>query len=137
VSLLDTLRDRDTAHVRDRMIALNERERRALAKQAQQAFDSVEEQGPGRPPSSRWKAIALGWLGTATARKIVSEFWRVGFKLSDDPTFVDEVYAVLHSRGRPFFETVARGLLRSEGAVRELAARAEGGTRRLHRAAGR
>lgn len=115
MNLLDTLRDRDTAHVRDRMIALNERERHALAKQAQQAFDSVEERGPGRPPSSRWKAIALVWLGTATARKIVSEFWRVGFKLSDDPTFVDEVYAVLHSRGRPFFETVARGLLRSEG----------------------
>jgi len=115
VSLLDPLRDRDPAHVRDRMIALNEKERRALAKQAQQTFDSVEWRGPGRPPSSRWKAIALAWLGTATARKIVSEFWRVGFKLGDDPAFADEVYAVLRSRGRPFFETLARGLLRSEG----------------------
>jgi hypothetical protein len=115
VNLIDTLRDRDTAHVRDRMIALSEKERRALAKQAEQAFDSVEERGPGRPPSSRWKAIALAWLGTATARKIISEFWRVGFKLGDDPSFLDEVYAVLHSRGRPFFETLARGPLRSEG----------------------
>lgn len=72
MKILDTL---DPARVRERMIALNDKERRELAKDAQKAFDNVPWHTEKR--ARKFQAAALAWLGTATARKITSEFWRV------------------------------------------------------------
>jgi hypothetical protein len=105
------------ASVREEMTALKEPERRKRAKAAERDFMKREPRGgPWRERSSRrWRAAALAWAGTATARKIASDFWRIGFELPDDPELADDVYAVLAARGRAFFETAARGLLRTEG----------------------
>jgi Family of unknown function (DUF6493) len=108
------LHERDIAEVRDELVGLKEKERRARAKDAEKAIDSIVWYGPRRPPTKRRQAVVLTWLGTATARKIVSEYWRVGFELGDDPRFMADAYTVLRARGRAFFETLARNLLRSD-----------------------
>jgi hypothetical protein len=103
------------ASVREEMIGLKEPERRKRAKAAERDFLKLPlPDGRGRP-SRRWRAAALAWAGTATARKMASDFWRIGFELPENPQLADDTYAVLAGRGRAFFETVARGLLRSEG----------------------
>jgi Family of unknown function (DUF6493) len=106
----------DPARVRDELIALKEPERRKRAKAAEREFRAVAWRGSRDRPSRRWRAAAIAWVGTATARKLVSEFWQVGFELDSHPDLADDVYAVLAARGRAFYETFARGLLRSEGA---------------------
>jgi Family of unknown function (DUF6493) len=103
------------ARVREEMVALKEPERRKRAKEAQREFEKVALRGAREHPSKRWRAAALAWIGTANARKIVTDFWRVGFELDSDPELEDDVYAVLAARGGAFFATVARGLLRGEG----------------------
>jgi hypothetical protein len=104
----------DPAKVRDEMIALKEPERRKRAKAARVEFELFAWRGGRESPSGRWRAAALGWVGTATARTISSEFWRIGIELARQPAFADDVYAVLAARGRSFFATLARLLLRNE-----------------------
>jgi Family of unknown function (DUF6493) len=106
--------DRDPGRVRDEMIALKEPERRKRAQAAQKGFEQVVGLRFPDRPSAGWQAAALEWLGTATARKIASEYWRIGHELRANPAFGDDVYAVLAARGSAFFEVVARGLLRDE-----------------------
>ena len=106
----------DPAQVRDELVALKEPERRKRAKEAEREFDRIAWRGSFPRASKRWRAAAIAWAGTATARDIVAGFWRLGFELQQDVELEDDVYAVIAARGRPFFETVARGLLRSEGA---------------------
>lgn len=107
--------DFDSAGVRDEMVALKEPERRKRAKAAGQEFEKYPWRESRDRPSNRWRSVALAWVGTATARKVVADFWRIGFEVQDHPQVADDVYAVLAARGRAFFETVARGLLRGEG----------------------
>ncbi len=107
---------RDPARVRDEMISLKEPERRKRAKAAGREFSTFAWRGSRDRPSRRWRSAAIAWVGTATARKIVADFWRIGFELQNHPGLADDIYAVLAARGRAFFETVARGLLRSETA---------------------
>ena len=106
----------DPARVRDEMIALKDPERRKRAKAAEQAFQKFPWRGNRDRASQEWRAAALAWVGTATARTIVSRFWWIAFELQKDPQLADDVYAVLAARGRAFFATLARGLLRGEGA---------------------
>jgi hypothetical protein len=103
------------ARVREEMVALKEPERRKRAKEAQREFEKIALRDPREHPSKRWRAAALAWLGTANARKIAADFWRVGFELDRNPDLEDDLYAVLAARGGAFFATVARGLLRGEG----------------------
>ena len=105
----------DPAQVRDELVAAKEPERRARAKEAQQEVERLGWRGPRERTSKRRRAALIAWAGTATARKLTSDFWRIGFQLGEDPELADDVYAVLAARGRPFFETLARGLLRTEG----------------------
>lgn len=107
----------DPAEVREQMIALKEPERRKLANEAERDFDKVVWRGGHDRASKRWRAAALAWVGTATARKLTTNFWRVGFELRKDPNLAGDVYAVLAARGRHFFETLSRGLLRDESNV--------------------
>lgn len=104
------------AQVRDELIALKEPERRKRAKAAEEEFGTMAWRGGRERPTRRWRAAAIAWAGTATARKLVSEFWRVGFELQENPELADDVYAVLAARGRAFFETLTRGFLRGEPA---------------------
>lgn len=105
----------DPARVREEMSALKEPERRKRAQAAEKEFERVAGHGWRDHASRRWRAAAIAWAGTATARKISSDFWRIGLRLEDDARLADDLYAVLSARGRAFFETLARGLLRSEG----------------------
>jgi hypothetical protein len=107
--------DRDPSQVCEEMVALKEPERRKRAKAAQDAFDKVPLPGGRNRPPSEWHAAALEWVGTATARRIARDFWRIGFELDGNPRLVDDVYVVLAARGRAFFQTLAGGLLRDEG----------------------
>lgn len=101
--------------VRAELVALKEPERRKRAKAAEQEFEKVGwHDGRGRP-SSRWRSAALAWAGTATARKLTTGFWRIGWELRADRGFADDVYAVCAARGAAFFETLARGVLEAEG----------------------
>ena len=102
------------AEARARMVALKEPERRKLAKEAQRDLDGIVWRGARERPSERWRAAVVCWVGTATARKIASEFWRIGWELRKDDELADDVYAVAASRGAHFFETLARGLLGDE-----------------------
>ena len=101
--------------VRAEMVALKETERRKRAKAAEQEFDKLGWQGGRGRPSSRWRATAIAWVGTATARKLVNGFWRIGWELRANPDLADDVYAVCAARGAAFFDTLARGLLEAEG----------------------
>jgi hypothetical protein len=115
VSVFDRLTgDRDPGQLRDEMIALKEPERRKRAKAAQTAFEQVAADRSRDRPSARWHAAAIEWAGTATARKLTSDFWQISFELNASDQLADDVYAVLAARGRAFFETLARGLLRDE-----------------------
>ena len=107
--------DRDPGRVRDEMIGLKDPERRKRAKAAQSEFAGVALRGARDRPSPRWQAAALEWVGTATARKIVTDWWQVSSELGWNPGLEDDVYAVLAARGSAFLGTVARGLLRNEG----------------------
>lgn len=102
------------AEVRDELVALKEPERRRRAKDAEGEFERIWLRGPGQRASTRWRAAAVAWAGTVTARKFVSDFWRLSAAIVEDDEVVDDVYAVLAARGRSHFATVARGLLRSE-----------------------
>lgn len=102
--------DRDVAELRDELVSLKEPERRARAKAAQQRFDRALRDRR----SGGWQAAAIEWVGTATARKIASDFWRIGFEPESYADIADDVYAVLAARGRAFFETFARGVVRNE-----------------------
>lgn len=106
----------DPTKVRDELVVLKEPERRKRAKAAEHEFERTASRGGAARGSKRWRAAAIGWVGTATARNVVAGFWRWGWELEEDPQFADDVYAVLAARGRAFFETVARGLLRGEAA---------------------
>jgi Family of unknown function (DUF6493) len=109
VKLVDVIRGTDQARVRDEMIALKEKERRELAKSAAKEFDVLGWAGRG---GSRYRAAALAFVGTATARTLLSNWWRVGWETAQSKDFADDVFAVMASRGRRFMETMARGLLR-------------------------
>jgi hypothetical protein len=102
--------DPDVAAVRDAMIALKEPERRKLAKAAQQAFDRAEHDRTSR---HRQTAI-LEWIATATARKLASDFWRIGFEPDSYVEIADEAYAVLAARGRAYVETFARAVVQND-----------------------
>ena len=105
----------DPQRVRDEMLSLKEPERRKRAKAASHDFREVALRGGRDRPSPRWRAAALAWVGTATARTIASEFWRIGSELEREPELADDVYAVLASRGRAFYETLARRLVAEDG----------------------
>jgi len=109
VRLVDAIRGPDQARVRDEMIALKEKERRELAKSATKEFEVLGWNGRG---GSRYRAAALAFVGTATARTVLSNWWRVGWETAQSKEFADDVFAVLAARGRRFMETMARGLLR-------------------------
>jgi hypothetical protein len=113
VSVFERLAGADPAEVRDELVALKEPERRKRAKDAEREFERIF-RAPGERASSRWRAAAVAWAGTVTARKFVSEFWRLGLDLFRDGRLADDVYAVLAARGRSHFATIARGLLRSD-----------------------
>ena len=98
---------RDPARVRDEMISLKEPERRKRAKAAGREFSTFAWRGSRDRPSKRWRSAAIAWIGTATARKLVADYWRIGFELQNHPGLADDIYAVLAARGRAFFETVA------------------------------
>ena len=102
--------DRDVAAVRDAMVALKTPERRARANVAQQAFERTLRDRP----SAGWQAAAIEWVGTATARKLASDFWRIGFEPESYADIADHLYAVLVARGRAFFEAFARGVVRND-----------------------
>lgn len=106
--------DRDPVVVRDELIALKEPERRRRAKAAQREIDKLALPGTRGHLSKRWRVAALEWVGTATARRIITDFWTIGFELRTNAQFADDVYAVLSARGHAFFEALARGLLRAE-----------------------
>jgi hypothetical protein len=108
---MKTLDALDPSRVRERVVGLTDKERREIAPEAQKQLDKSSWQMDRG--SRKFRAIALAWLGTATARKIGADFWRVGGPL-DDERFLDDAYAVLAARGRPFFETLSRVLLRQD-----------------------
>ena len=130
------LGDRDLAEVRDEMIALEEPERRKRARDAQAAFQETARRRPCRSHPVQALAGRDRVVGTATARKIATDWWRISFPLSATCEFEDDVYAVMAARGSAFFGTVARGLLRDEGGWGCQADRASRGSRGRHRAAG-
>ena len=102
------------AEVRDELVSLKEPERRKRAKEAEKEFERIWLRGAGERASTRWRAAAVAWAGTVTARKFVSDFWRLSTAILQDDELADDVYAVLAARGRSHFATVARGLLRAE-----------------------
>jgi hypothetical protein len=106
------LRAPDPARVREEMIALPEKERRALAKEATKQFESFGWSGRG---GQRYRAAALAFVGTATARTVLTNWWRVGWEALESKEFGDDVFAVMAARGRGFMQTMARGLLRGVG----------------------
>jgi hypothetical protein len=112
MKLLDVLRAPDPARVREEMIALSEKERRALAKEATKQFESFGWNGRG---GRRYRAAALAFVGTATARTVLTNWWRVGWEALESKDFGDDIFAVMAARGRGFMQTMARGLLRGVG----------------------
>ena len=110
MKLVDLLRGPDPARVRDEMIALSDKERRALANSATKEFEVLG--WTGRSTGPRHRAAALAFVGTATARTVLSNWWRVGWEAAQSKDFADDVYAVMAARGRGFMQTMARGLLR-------------------------
>lgn len=91
----------DTARVAELVINATEKERRELRKEI---TDSWWHQMDTRKRPARM----LARFGSATARQVASEWW--GFVFTPDLS-MDLVYRVLASRGRDFFETVARNIV--------------------------
>ena len=118
MSVFDRLGEPDPARVRDELLTLKDPERRQRAKAAGEALRRGRLWDGRSRPSARQRAVVLEWVGTATARQIVTDFWRISFVLIQDSELADDVYVVLASRGRSFFATLARGLLRREGGWR-------------------
>jgi Family of unknown function (DUF6493) len=101
----------DTRRVRDLVVPLTEKQRRAVAKSVAESHQSLRWSWNEKHPNRRSAAL-VAFAGSATARQLSSEAWTLTHLTGEG---VDDcIYEVITARGSPFVATLARMLLRGE-----------------------